>query len=210
MTRDPEGEAKLVRVQSSALSRVNSASLAQRGTQDFFAAEQAERCFREGQEQYCHGEYDQTVLSFKRGLDLNPNHAEMRAFLGDVYTSGLLPQDDYKEAFWHFSIAADQGNAEAQSALAYMYGNGEGVDRDDQRAFFWREKAARQGHPCDQRQLGRMYEHGVGVEQDHQEAIFWYQKAADQGGYFERSQITDLQKAVIGHSGGWCKRLTDQ
>lgn len=131
-------------------------------------------------------------------------------FLGDVYTSGLLPQDDFKEAFLHFSIAANQGNAQAQSALAGMYRDGEGVDRDDQRAFFWREKAAKQRGPCDQRQLGRMYEHGVGVEQDHQAAAFWYRKAADQGGYFERSQITDLQKAVIGHSGGWCKRNTDQ
>jgi TPR repeat protein len=91
-----------------------------------------------------------------------------------------------------------------------MYRDGEGVDRNDQRAFFWMEKAARQGHPCHQRQLGRMYEHGIGVEQDHQEAALWYRKAADQGGYFERSQITDLQKAVIGHSGGWCKRRTDQ
>jgi hypothetical protein len=111
----------------------------------------------------------------------------------------------------HFSIAADQGNAEAQSALASMYADGEGVDRDNQQAFFWMEKAAREGgHPCDQRQLGRMYEHGVGVEQDHQAAAFWYRKAADQQGYFERSQLTDLQKAVIGHSGGWCKRCTDQ
>ena len=198
-------------MQSSTLSRVNSASLAQRGAQDLFAAEQAEQCLREGQEQYSRWEFDQTVLSFKRGLDLNPTHTEMRTMLGDVYTSGLLPQDDFKEAFLHFSIAADQGNAEAQSALASMYADGEGVDRDDQRAFFWMAKAARGGgHPCDLRQLGRMYEHSVGVEQDHQAAAFWYRKAADQGGYFERSQMTDLQKAVIGHSGGWCKRQMDQ
>jgi len=105
-----------------------------------------------------------------------------------MYTSGLLPQDCFKEAFLHFSIAANQGNAEAQSALANMYHDGEGVDRDDQRAFFWMEKAARQGHPCDQRQLGQMYEHGVGVEQDHQAAALWCRKAADQGGYFERSK----------------------
>src|SRR5260370_35078034 len=111
MTRSPEGEAGLVPVQSSALSRVNSESLAQRGAQDLFAAEQAEQCLLEGQEQYYRYEFDQSVLSFKRGLDFNPNHTEMRTFLGYVYTSGLLPQDDFKEAFLHFSIAANQGSA---------------------------------------------------------------------------------------------------
>jgi hypothetical protein len=107
MTRELEGEAGLVPVQSPALSRVNSVSLAQRGAQDLFAAEQAEQYFREGQEQYSRWEFDQTVLSFKRGLDLNPNHTEMRTSLGDLYTSGLLPQDDFEEAFRHFSIAAN-------------------------------------------------------------------------------------------------------
>lgn len=51
-----------------------------------------------------------------------------------------------------------------------------------------------QGHPCDQRHLGKMYEHGIGVERDPDAALLWYQKAADRGGYFERSQITELER----------------
>lgn len=55
-----------------------------------------------------------------------------------------------------------------------------------------------------------MYEHGVGVQKNDQSAAFWYRNAADQGGFLEKSQKTYLQKAVIGHSGGWCKRHTDE
>jgi hypothetical protein len=129
--RDTTGEAGLVPVQSSALLRVNSASLAQRGAQDLFAAEQAEQCFHEGQEQYSRQEFDQAVLSFKRGLDFNPNHVEMRTSLGDLYTSGLLSKDDFREAFVHFGIAADPGNAEAQGALAGMTSGLAAVGRRD-------------------------------------------------------------------------------
>jgi tetratricopeptide (TPR) repeat protein len=222
MTQDSGGEAALVPVKSSALSPVHSASLAQRGALDFFAAGQAERCYREGEELTHRWELEdieEAIVCFERGLHLNPGHTEMRFLLGwTQYCGLLLPPDyeqvlrppNYKEAVENFNIAAGQGHAEAQSCLAHMYREGEGVDRNDQRAFFWREKAARQGRPCDQRQLGVMYEHGVGVDQDQQQAIFWYQKAADQGGYFERSEMTELQTRVTGHDGGWCKRVLDK
>jgi hypothetical protein len=41
-------------------------------------------------------------------------------------------------------------------------------------------------------------------------ALFWYQKAADQGGYFDRSQITELQKRVICNQIGHYKRPADR
>jgi tetratricopeptide (TPR) repeat protein len=206
MTRDSADEAGLVRARSSALSRVSSTSLAQRGEQDFAIAERAELCFCEGFEHDGRGEFEKAIVCYMRGLGMDPFHVKIRLGLAYIFLSSWLHLCDYKEAVKHLSVAAEHGNDDAQSLLAGMYRDGEGVAQNDQRAFFWQEKAAMQGHPCDQRLLGLMYEHGVGVEQDPDKALFWYQKAADQGGYFERSQITELQKRVIGHEGGWCKR----
>jgi TPR repeat protein len=184
-------------VQSSALSRVNSTSLALRGAQDFADARRAEIFFREGNEHCGNYKYEEAIATFMQGLALNPLHIEMRAALGHIYTYSCSELRDYKEGFKHFSIAAELGDADAQSALASMYRDGEGITRNDQLAFFWQKKAAMHGHPCDQRHLGLMYEHGVGVERDPDMALLWYQKAADQGGYFERSQIQNCRNASL-------------
>lgn len=205
MTKDCEGEPALVPMHSSPLSRVNSASLAQRGVQDVFAIEQAEQCFREASELWLQHEDESAVKCLMRGLAFFPLHVESRDMLGDIYASSPRVLD-YKKAFEHRSIAAHLGCTEAQSAIAYMYSDGEGVAKDDQKAFFWMEKAARQGHhPCNQRRLGLMFEHGIGVERNLEKAAFWYQQAADQGGYFERSEMTVLQKQITGINGGYCK-----
>jgi len=85
-----------------------------------------------------------------------------------------------------------------------MYRDGDGATQDLERAFFWMRKAAEKtGHPCLQRQFGPMYEHRRGVARDMEQAGHWDQRVADQNGYFERSQMTDLQPQIARHDGGY-------
>ena len=198
MTREEELKAGLVPTNSSSLSRRNSAALAQRGLQDVFAAQQGERCFREGYELVQQQDYQAAVECFLCGLNISPLHVGIRVLLADIYAHLCPELRDYKKAFEHFSVAADQGNEEAEIAIAFMYLNGEGVAKDPQKAFLWMDKAARHGQCLCQWWLGLMYEHGTGIEPDHREALFWYRQAAAQGIHAPSSTMTDLQKRATG------------
>lgn len=62
--------------------------------------------------------------------------------LGNKYYDGKEIEQDYKEAFDYFEIAAYNGNTEAQYKLGYMYERGDGVEKDYSKSAHWYEKAA--------------------------------------------------------------------
>jgi S1-C subfamily serine protease len=56
-----------------------------------------------------------------------------------------VPQD-YKQAVYWFTKAAEQGDADAQWNLGAMYGNGQGVPQNYKLAYVWSSLAASNGH----------------------------------------------------------------
>jgi TPR repeat protein len=118
---------------------------------------------------------------FERGINLDPNHAELQFWLGNLYTNGQgVPQDYVLAASW-WRKAAEQGFTKAQHNLGCAYEFGQGVERDHTQAAIWWNKAAEQGYAYAQNDLGYAYERGWGVPQNGEQAAFWYRKAAEQG-----------------------------
>ena len=54
-----------------------------------------------------------------------------------------LDRGDFKTAFAHFKIAAEQGDPIAQQNLAVMYNNGYGTEKNTKMAAYWMEKSTR-------------------------------------------------------------------
>jgi len=107
--------------------------------------------------------------------------AQAQVKLGTMYLNGQGVPQDYRQAVYWFSKAAEQGYPVAQNNLGVMYAKGQGVSQDYQQAGYWYRKAAEQGNPLAQYNLGRMYYNGQGVPQDYKQAVYWYRKAAEQG-----------------------------
>lgn len=90
-------------------------------------------------------------------------------------------QQDYDQAVYWFTKAAEQGYPAAQFDLAICYANGTGVEKDERQAVYWYTKAAEQEHTTAQFNLGVCYANGIGIKQDFDQAVYWYRKAAEQG-----------------------------
>ena len=62
-----------------------------------------------------------------------------------MFYDGLGVEQDYKQAAYWLSKAAEQGKSESQNLLGLMFYNGLGVERDYKKAAYWLSKAAEQG-----------------------------------------------------------------
>lgn len=129
----------------------------------------------------------------------NQNDAVAQFELGRRYYSGRISagrygghEQDYKEAFKWWLLAAEQGHADAQYGLGECYYFGNGVDKDFSEAVKWWLLAAEQGDAYAQNFLGRCYENGRGVDKDLNEAIKWYRKAAEQGHESAKNRLKAL------------------
>jgi TPR repeat protein len=102
--------------------------------------------------------------------------------LGFMYLNGEGIPQNYKQAAYWLTKAAEQGLALAQTNLGLMYAKGgEGVPQDHKKALEWLTKAAEQEFALAQFNLGFMYDSGKGVSQDDKKALDWYKKAALKG-----------------------------
>lgn len=63
-------------------------------------------------------------------------------------------QQDYRAAFNHWQILANQNHAPSQFKLATLYDEGQGVEKDITKARYWYGKAAEQGYLPAQFNLG--------------------------------------------------------
>ncbi len=200
----------LIPVRSAALTKVGIKSLVVRGRTDLRIREEAEEWLKRGleflrqaqiqdmfddaesfyeDESPCDPSFfanpnnrlECAFTCFERGINLDPNHAELQFWLGNLYTNGQgVPQDYALAASW-WRQAAEQGLAKAQHNLGFAYEFGQGVELDHTQAAVWWNKAAKQGYAYAQNDLGYAYERGWGVPQDGEQAAFWYRKAAEQG-----------------------------
>ena len=53
-----------------------------------------------------------------------------------------MEKGDFKTAFQHFKVAAEEGDIIAQQNLAVLYNNGLGVKQDTQCAAYWIEQSS--------------------------------------------------------------------
>jgi len=101
--------------------------------------------------------------------------------LGFMYLNGEGMEQDYTQAAYWLTRAAEQGFVMAQFNLGFMYDNGEGVPQDYQKALKWYSKAAEQGLAEAQTNLGVMYAASKSPLQDYARAYSWFNLAASQG-----------------------------
>ncbi len=179
MSNEEDNRAGLVPSQSAALSPAGvSSPLVRRGVQDLLARAEAEQWHKQGRAFWHRHQYGEGTECFRRGLQLDPNHAALQFYFGVAYYVGKGVPQDYVEATFWWHKAAEQGHTDAQFNLGFCYVRGDGVPKNDPEALYWWRKAAEQGEPCAAYNLGCCYQKGEGVPQHYIQAAFWYRKAA--------------------------------
>jgi TPR repeat protein len=98
-----------------------------------------------------------------------------------MHYNGLGTAQDYKQAVYWYTKAAEDGDAKAQYYLGYMYANGHGVPQDHKETVYWYTKAATQDYAKAQYKLGHLYADAKGTPQDYIKAYTWYEIASDRG-----------------------------
>ena len=114
---------------------------------------------------------------------------EAQYYFGSRCASFLGGQDFKQAAFW-FTKAANQGHAKSQNRLGFLYEKGRGVTKDYKRAVYWYTKAANQGDADAQFNLGFMYAVGAGVTENYVEAYKWYNISASSASQGDTTAIT--------------------
>jgi TPR repeat protein/transglutaminase-like putative cysteine protease len=99
-------------------------------------------------------------------------------YYGDT---GVITQD-YKEAFKHFSIAAQAGYPDAENFLALMYESGSGVSKNVDLALDWFDKAEGKSNRHALNNLGQRLELGQILKRDLKAAFDLYRRSALLGG----------------------------
>jgi|GEM_PF-2731040 len=114
-------------------------------------------------------------------LNVEPSDVTVQLKTAIRYVKGDGVAQDYKQAIYWFTKAAEQGNVMAQTSLGYIYQKGEGVPQDYTQAITWYTKAAKQGNVDAQRNLGLLYFNPDGAPRDYQQARLFLTKAAESG-----------------------------
>lgn len=114
---------------------------------------------------------------------------------GDVKAQNNLgnhyyDQKEFKQAFYWYEKAADQGYAIAQNNLGIMYQMGYGIHKNMQKSFYWYEQAQSSGdRPVyTQYALGLLYYD----EKNYEKAIYWYERAAENENVAAQSALASL------------------
>ena len=121
-------------------------------------------------------------------------HADAQSMAGYVY---LKWKQDKAQAFYWYSLAAQQNNALAQLYLGEAYRTGSGVAQDYAAAVQWYQRAAEQGDANAQNNLALMYVNGMGVEKNNEAALQWFQKAAAQGHAKAKEMAQRLEQQTV-------------
>ncbi|MGF1474547.1 MAG: tetratricopeptide repeat protein [Geminicoccaceae bacterium] len=124
------------------------------------------------------------------GVGRNPEQAKKwarKAFdKGKAGASNILgvyhlQNEDYREAFHWFELAAKGGEPDAINNLGYMYWKGLGVASDAYRAMDLFARSAAEGYPIAMRNMGLIYGEGAAVPRDYDRARQWLRRAERAG-----------------------------
>lgn len=108
-------------------------------------------------------------------------NAAARYEVGLRYARGVTVPQDFSQAAYWFTQAAEQDLAIAQYRIATLYEKGRGVEQDFAKARTWYEKAANQGNIKAMHNLAVIYAEGKGTQQDFGQAARWFEEAAARG-----------------------------
>src|SRR5690606_20405786 len=95
------------------------------------------------------------------------NDPDLMAVVAECYKDGKGVNQDYTQAVYWYTKAAERGNPQAMFNLGECYENGQGVHQDHKQAVSWYTKAAERGNPQAMFNLGVCYANGQGVHQDY-------------------------------------------
>jgi TPR repeat protein len=177
MSNKDDNSESLASSQPRALAGTDAASVEARAPINLPDADNADTWYERGNELWKQDKPSEAVASYRRGLDVDPNHVVLQFTMGYVYDIGWgVPRDDAEAVRW-YRKAAELGHAGAQYSLGWMYDCGRGISQDYTQAAFWYEKAAEQGHVNAQFDLSWMFKIGLGVPKDDTKADGWNRKA---------------------------------
>ena len=118
----------------------------------------------------------------------HPAHAQKAPLFPSLKTANKLYSDEnYQDAYPHYKILAEHGDANAQLGLGRLYARGLGVNKDYKTALNYFMQSAAQNNAKAQYEIATSYEKGYGVEKDINKAIEWHHLSANNG--YKRSQI---------------------
>ena len=86
----------------------------------------------------------------------------------------INPEENIKQAFAWYELAANMDNLKAKNILGEMLVHGIGVVQNSGRALQFFNEGAKNGYLPAQFNLAAMYEYGYGVDKDLQQAHKWY------------------------------------
>ena len=88
------------------------------------------------------------LLEFQQTIDLaEQGDVDAQKRLGADYLRGNTPApQDYKQAVYWYTKAAEQGASSAQYNLGGLYAEGKDTPIDNEKAIYWWSNAAEQGH----------------------------------------------------------------
>jgi len=136
------------------------------------ADEKGEFSYEIGLEQYRRDHNDSTFIeSLKRSAFYG--HIKATLLLGSFYNDEKNPLHDFKQSFYWYQKASDNGSVDAQASLARMYYLGCGVEKDLGKAKNLFLKAAYHDNAYAQSSVGIMYFTGTGVPKDEIEGLAW-------------------------------------
>jgi len=96
---------------------------------------------------------------------------DVQCELAKRYLNGNGVEQNPREAFRLYTIAAKKGSARAQNQLGIMYSEGDGVAQNCGEAIKWYRKAAKQGYSKASINLALRYHDGVCVQKDIQKSL---------------------------------------
>ena len=110
----------------------------------------------------------------KRAIEKEPKNYKNYLYLGRLYDSN----ENYKEAYKNYNIAAINGNARAQHNLGVLYENGSGAQEDNNKALEWYLKAAGQNFYLSYNNIAELYVNEEWVNYNPKKGFEWAKKAA--------------------------------
>ncbi len=131
------------------------------------------------------------ISKLKKYADNNDVSAQMK--LAKIYYDGTEKvNQDYKEAFKYYSMAAENNNKDAQLETVWMLFRGKGTDRDFNKAVVLLNKYADAKNKKAQKDLASMYYFGIFVKKDYKRAFDLFLIAAEDGKLYAQEKLGDM------------------
>lgn len=131
------------------------------------------------------------ISKLKKLADNNDVNSQMK--LAKIYYNGNKKiQQDYKEAFKYYSMAAKNNNKEAQLETVWMLFSAKGTDRDYVKAVELLNNYAINGNKKAQEVLAYMYYYGIFVKKSYKSAFELFLKAGEDENLYAQEKLGDM------------------